>query len=152
VRAAGIQPSHIDSHHHVHAHPYLFLCLKDVQRRANIGRVRVSKTINGPRFPGDHSHRSLGEAGLRTLQSASNLALRTIPPAKTTDSILSLLEFHEMHRSGTFLRPPWTTSRRNWTLELMVHPGHAAYADENVVLESGWLDQLDHERISYAQL
>ena len=114
--------------------------------------MRISKNINGPRFPEDYSHRSLSNSGLGLLQTVSNVALRTVPPAKTSNGIMSLMEFYQMHRAGAFSQPPWTTSRRNWTIEIMVHPGHASYREENELLESGWLNEFDYERISYAEL
>jgi len=46
ARRAGLSITHIDSHHHVHTLPALFLALKGVQREFGIRKVRISQNVN----------------------------------------------------------------------------------------------------------
>lgn len=40
IRAAGIEPTHLDSHKHTHAHPRVMDCVAQVAQSCGIGRIR----------------------------------------------------------------------------------------------------------------
>lgn len=145
VRAQGATPSHVDSHHHVHSHPYLFPAIGRFLKRTGVPRVRISKNVNGPRFAGDRES-TLGDSVRSIANWAVNSGLRRL--AKTADGFTSLADFHALYVSGAFDAPLWRR-RNHWTLELMVHPGHPSYAEETALLTSGWLDEIPHQRVSY---
>lgn len=107
----GLQPSHIDSHHHVHTIPKYFPVLKRIQKAYGIPRIRISKNIYTapPSLAG------------RCAKLAWNNALRFIPPfARTANFFTSVDDYHTIDPSRL----------RDGTYELMCHPGHPDYEDE----------------------
>ncbi len=48
LQRAGIQPSHVDSHHHLHAHPVLFAILSKAARKRDIKWMRMPPGPLGP--------------------------------------------------------------------------------------------------------
>jgi predicted glycoside hydrolase/deacetylase ChbG (UPF0249 family) len=135
IGGAGISISHIDSHHHVHNSPSLFPVLKSVQRRYGIRKVRISQNIYLPHMA---TRRLLFKKRLY------NWALRNVYATKTTDGFTSL---------RTFFQIPQRAELPLETVELMVHPGPAAYEEETQLLRSGWLDDVPGIRkITYKDL
>jgi predicted glycoside hydrolase/deacetylase ChbG (UPF0249 family) len=118
----GLQPSHIDSHHHVHTIPKYFRILKRIQTTYGIRRIRLSKNVYA-------SERNLRE---RFAKFIWNSALRRTPPfARTTDFFTSVDDYHALGPSR--LGPG--------TYELMCHPGHPDYEAETARL-------IEHEPLS----
>jgi predicted glycoside hydrolase/deacetylase ChbG (UPF0249 family) len=140
----GIPLSHVDSHHHTHTIPALFLVLKKLQRRFGIRRIRISKNLYGPPH--------IASRGLLLKKRVWNEALRRLYATRTTDQFTTLDEFYQLylreqraHRSsGNHARPR--------VIELGVHPGHPSYAAETDLLRSGWLHSEGFELLNYAEL
>jgi predicted glycoside hydrolase/deacetylase ChbG (UPF0249 family) len=133
--ASGVRVSHIDSHHHVHTYPSLFGVLRTIQREFGVRRVRLARTS-----PQDGSG-----VGRSIARSAWNALLR-LDGAKTADHFCSLSDYRRLLQ----LRP----FRRDVTIEVMVHPGLEAYADEtNLLRGEWWISHLhENELISYDEL
>jgi len=124
--SSGIAVSHIDSHHHVHTHPKLFLTVKRMARRFNIPSVRISRNLYSKHHPVSRL--------LLTKKALLAAAFRHLPPRLcTTDGLADLLTFHER---GLDLQ---NTSS---TFEIMVHPGHPEFKRETALLWSDWLGSL----------
>ena len=135
ARRAGLSISHIDSHHHVHTLPALFLALKAVQREFGIRKVRISQNV----FPSKKS------CLVRTKKSIWNAALRFIYATRTAGAFCDFLTFFQ------------TANRccvRYRTLEAMVHPGSPEPAEEMRTLCRHWRSDIDQpiELVSYFQL
>lgn len=136
VRGAGVEISHIDSHHHTHNIPALFGPLKHVQREFGIKRVRTARSKRRESsFPG-------GVIWLGRM--VWHHALR-LDGTKTTDSFCSLAEFKRLLAAKRI---------QTGTLEIVVHPGPKAYEEETALLASDWWTDLmrDHDLISYNDL
>ena len=137
VAGAGINISHLDSHDHVHTIPWLSGTVAKVQERFAILRLRVPRTLEREYslsgFP-----RRLGKRLWQTRMRARG--------AQTTDQLFGLADFRRLSEKG----------RRfdGQTLELMVHPGSDAFAEETALLSSEWWNQEigAHTLISYAEL
>ena len=133
----GVHISHMDSHHHVHTIPSLFLVLKRVQRRYGIRTVRISRNIYG-----------MNEIVSRSLlikKAIFNMSLRHYYRTKTTEGFTDFLVFHEKSSGGEL---------RCRTLEIMVHPGAASFQEESALLAGSWREYLElpFELINYRQL
>jgi predicted glycoside hydrolase/deacetylase ChbG (UPF0249 family) len=137
VAALGVPITHLDSHHHVHTRPLFFPILKAVQRRYRIRKVRLAKNFYSPDQP--------CRTDLLLKKRAYNWALRSLYATHTTDTFTEFLTFH---------RADSIRKRSIGAIELMVHPGAAAAAQETAVLESEWTEHGDLriELISYAEL
>jgi predicted glycoside hydrolase/deacetylase ChbG (UPF0249 family) len=118
---SGLIISHIDSHQGVHTDPRLFWVLKELQREFGIRKVRIRENL--PPSPG------------RLLVRARcwNLALRLVYPTRTTSGFT---DFSSFFQAAPSLQGQWPT------MEVMVHPGHPAYAGETATLMSSWRQQL----------
>ena len=105
--------------------------------RYNIRRVRLSKNFysSGQPLP----------AGLLWKKRTYNWALKSIYRTRTTDAFTELI---------TYYRADAGRKRSTARIELMVHPGAAAAAEETAILESDWIARTDPpvRLISYAQL
>ena len=108
VQSLGVAVSHLDSHHHVHTIPTLFPVLKAVQRECRITKVRISKNL--------YTRREQPGLLLTFKKKVFNAALRAWHKTKTTDIFTDLAGFREIrdHFQG-----------RDWTVEIMLHPGDA---------------------------
>ncbi|HTS61386.1 MAG TPA: ChbG/HpnK family deacetylase [Candidatus Acidoferrales bacterium] len=135
--AAGIEISHLDSHHHVHTKPQLLPVIKTLQRRFQIRKVRISKNI--------YTREQPVSPVLAIKKRAYNWALRNCYATRTTDGFAELLSYRTI--SGR-------DARFHGSVELMVHPGAAYAAAEVAVLKSDWLAEsgLDTRLISYREL
>lgn len=125
ARDLGVPVSHLNSHHHLHTHPSLFMVLKRVQQRFGIRKVRLARNLFG-----------VGERvrpGFATATAAWNLALRTLYRTRTADAFTTFRTFHERARSDL-----------SWqgTLELMCHPGAEMFEAETHLLASDWRETL----------
>jgi predicted glycoside hydrolase/deacetylase ChbG (UPF0249 family) len=132
----GVEPSHLDAHHHVHTIPQLLPVLAALRRRYKINKVRISRNMyDDSEHPGQL---------LLTKKWLFNLALRAVG-FRTTRVFTDL---------GTFVklcahRPP-----RRASVELMTHPGSLPRNEEAVLLESDWPGRLAYKAtlVSYNNL
>lgn len=134
VRAAGIEPTHLDGHKHVHMLPGLFPIALKMAKRHGIGAVRVSLESSGLRealAAGDgHSaavvlKQGIQARGLKLLaRNAREQATRA--GIAVADYFCGIAQTGEMTEHGVerLLR-----SLPEGTTELMCHPG---YADEDL--------------------
>lgn len=142
VRSAGLEPSHLDTHQHVHWRPVLLGALRQVAARTGIRRVR---TMGAFRPEADPVRRLLQRA--RATRFTHELRAGS-PGLLSTDHFASATAFRALLEQGR---------RLSGSLELMVHPGnpaHARYADELRWLAGPWDKGLAFpvERISWRQV
>ncbi len=136
VREAGVNVSHIDSHHHVHTLWALLRVVKELQKRLDITRVRATKTLFlQPMTPRLHVLRMRRLAWRKTIQTGY--------PTRLTDTFAEYETIHKLHVS----KPMFFN-----IVEAMVHPTHPTYADETVLLSSAAHEIPDLERVSYWDL
>jgi chitin disaccharide deacetylase len=134
VREAGIQPTHLDGHKHVHMLPGLFEIALRLAKRHSIGAVRVANEASSLRAAlsaGDELHttvvlkQGVQARGLKLLaRDAREQAGRA--GISTADYFCGIAQTGEMTKEGVarLLR-----SLPEGTTELMCHPG---YADEDL--------------------
>ena len=139
-KSAGLEISHLDSHHHVHTLPWIFPILKRIQKRYNVRRLRISKNL----------YRSTESPSiqLKAKKAAYNFLLRHYFSTATTGAFSDLLTFYECATARVLMQNK---------VEVMVHPGHVAYegnAEETELLRSPWESRLKFpvELISYSDL
>lgn len=131
VRAAGIEPTHLDGHKHVHMLPGLFEIALRLAKRNGIGAVRVSHEASGLRAalstgalrPAVVLKQGVQARGLKLLaRDAREQAERA--GVSTADFFCGIAQTGELTKEGVarLLR-----SLPDGTTELMCHPG---YADE----------------------
>lgn len=127
--ALGLRISHIDSHHHTHTRWELIETLEALCRRYKIQRVRTRVNM-GCSLPS----RGLAAFWNHRVRSSSGLI--------TTDGFASFTVFHQRLIAHRPLPQ---------TLEVMCHPGHARYNEENLRLNSDWPALLPpgSERVNY---
>jgi len=132
----GVDPSHLDGHHHVHTIPRLLPVLAVLRRRYKINSVRISRNMY------DDSERP-GPL-LLAKKRVFNLGLRTIG-FRTTRIFTDLVTFIKLCGD----RPP-----RQASVELMTHPGSLPRREESNLLESGWTGRLAYQPtlVSYRNL
>ncbi len=137
VRERGVNVSHLDSHHHVHTIPLLFLTLRRVQQHFGIRGIRISKNVYSPCYPASRA--------VLMKKRIWNTLLRSRRTTKTTCGFTEFGTFLEAARRD---RVPWGT------VELMVHPGHPDFADETASLKTPWIDRMPFnvELINYHTL
>lgn len=117
-RELGVEPTHIDSHHHLHAHPRLRAVIQRVCPQAGIGRMR------GYRM----------KAGSVKAAAITALARVPVPGAgmKSPDRFfgVEVMGGRDFSRElGPVLREP------GGTLEFMCHPG---YADDELLAATSY--------------
>ena len=137
----GVEPSHLDAHHHVHTIPQMLPVLAALRRRYKINKVRISRNMyDESECPG----------GLQLAKKRLfNTALRTIG-FRTTRIFTNL---------GTFIKLCAALPPRRASVELMTHPG-AVPRDEEAnlleadLLENDWPGMLSYEAtlVSYNNL
>jgi chitin disaccharide deacetylase len=131
VRAAGVQPTHLDGHKHVHMLPKLFEIALRVAKRHGIGAIRVAHEASGLRaalWAGELRASVVLKQGVqaRGLKLLARDAREQAERAgiSTPDNFCGIAQTGELTKEGVIrlLRglPEGTT-------ELMCHPG---YADE----------------------
>jgi chitin disaccharide deacetylase len=136
VRQAGIQPTHLDGHKHVHMLPGLFELALRLAKRYNVGAIRVAHEASSLRAAlstGEELHtaavlkQGVQARGLKLLaRDAREQAERA--GISTADYFCGIAQTGEMTKDGVaqLLRrlPDGTT-------ELMCHPGYADEALQN---------------------
>jgi predicted glycoside hydrolase/deacetylase ChbG (UPF0249 family) len=136
LTSLGVQPSHLDGHHHVHTIPRLLPVLAALNRRYKINRVRISRNMYEDwERPGQL---------LLAKKSVFNLGLRTIG-FRTTRLFTDLV---------TFIRLCGAHAPRQSSVELMTHPGSLPRGEEANLLESDWTEKLSYNTalVSYKNL
>jgi|SRR6185312_10239126 len=130
VQAAGLAVSHLDSHHHIHTVPWMFIVLKRVQRETGIRRVRGTWSI--------YDRQSRPSLTARSKKRAWWWALRHVYRTVTTSEFSDFLIFRRALAEGSYPTRGWPES-----IELMLHPtGDARDAEEARALRDGWVDAL----------
>lgn len=130
VRHAGIQPTHLDGHKHVHMLPGLFEIALRLGKRHEIGAVRVAheaSTLRAALSAGEKQHAALvmkqgvQARGLKLLaRDARELAERA--GIATADYFCGIAQTGELTREGI---ARLLESLPEGTTELMCHPGYA---------------------------
>jgi predicted glycoside hydrolase/deacetylase ChbG (UPF0249 family) len=130
VRDAGIQPTHLDGHKHVHMLPGLFEIALRLGKRHGIGAVRIAhegSTLRAALSAGEKQHAALvmkqgvQARGLKLLaRDARELAERA--GIATTDYFCGIAQTGELTREGI---ARLLESLPEGTTELMCHPGYA---------------------------
>ena len=135
--ARGIQVSHFDSHNHIHNIPSLFLVIKRLQHHFGIRKVRTTWNIFSPQKEQGWS--------CRFRKHMWHLALRYYYRTVTTDGFSSLADFVEVASARVL---------EHSSVEVMVHPGDADYAEETSLLHTNWRERilLPTKLISYDEL
>ncbi len=157
VRDAGVNISHVDSHHHCHTLPQLKKVLHKVMIDNNLHRVRIQhlksfdmymKHISGVATTGNYKKedangkkRSIFEM-LKFFLRAQLWQESTKKEFLTTDFFCPYSFFFKNH---SYLE----RSMNKKVLELMCHPGHPNYEEETNKLSEF---PLDIEKISYNDL
>ena len=136
LKRLGVEPSHLDAHHHVHTIPQLLPVLAALRRRYKINKVRISRNMY------EDSERP-GQL-LLAEKRIFNLALRTIG-FRTTRLFTDLCTFIRL----CAVRPP-----RPASVELMTHPGSSPHSEEERLLAGDWPGRLSYETtlVSYNNL
>lgn len=132
----GVEPTHLDGHHHVHTIPQLLPVLAVIRRRYKINKVRISRNMyDDQERPSDL---------LLMKKGLFNSALRIVG-FRTTRLFTDLRTFIKLCSA----RPP-----RPSTVELMTHPGSLPPDDEEILLQSDWTERLSYETalVSYSNL
>lgn len=133
----GVQPTHLDAHHHVHTIPQMLPVLVALRRRYKIDKVRISRNIyDAVTRPG---------VALLAKKWLYNLALKAAG-FKTTSIFTDLETFVANFRE----RPP-----RGRVIELITHPGSDPPHDEEArLLDSYWPEKLSYKAllVSYKEL
>lgn len=131
----GVEPSHLDAHHHVHTIPQMLPVLRALRSRYKIGKIRISRNMyDRSQQPGN---------ALLAKKRAFNFALRTVG-FRTTRIFTDLQTF--VSKCGS--RIPAENA------ELMTHPGSMLADGEAVLLEDYWPSKLKYpiDLISYKEL
>jgi hopanoid biosynthesis associated protein HpnK len=129
VRDAGIEPTHLDGHKHVHMLPGLFEIALRLAKRHGIGAIRVSHEASSLRSALSTGHSRAGVVlkqgvqarGLKLLaRDAREQAERT--GVSTADYFCGIAQTGELTREGV---ARLLLSLPEGTTELMCHPGYA---------------------------
>lgn len=126
----GLPLSHIDSHHHLHAHPLIFPRLVEMMIKHNIRSVRISKTYDLVTYPPLVWELSFYNKMRRFLLKNS---------IKMADHFISGITFHELK------------DLKRGVTELMVHPGVKELwrkQDLETVSSKEWKDEMKAKSIN----
>ncbi len=144
IRMAGIQPSHLDSHQHLHVLPGIGGIVLDLAQRFSIRAIRIpAEPVAFVGATPATVGRLVGRGGLTLLatlfrQQAAAAGIRT------TDHFFGMLAGGQLTESAilAILRrlPPGDA-------ELMTHPG---FADESLAAAYPWGYQWEAERLALA--
>ncbi len=93
IRAAGIEPTHLDTHKHTHAHPRVMKCSQQVAQDLGITRVRKPAE-----YLRDSWRMVCGESGASPKQLAAVAAVRLL-----SANFDSILKKHGLRSPDTFL-------------------------------------------------
>jgi hopanoid biosynthesis associated protein HpnK len=111
ARDAGLRPSHLDSHQHVHLHPALLPIVVRVARRFGIAAMRASPRLESPR--------SLRSA-LLTLASRRGARRLRETQVRTPDALVGLAETGRLDEARL---QAIVSALPEGTSELVCHPG-----------------------------
>jgi hopanoid biosynthesis associated protein HpnK len=118
VLGAGIKPTHLDSHQHIHLLPGIFDLTLDLARAYQINVVRVAD---------DHSVLSAARGSLRKVQLAALVLLSALARKKIGKSGLKTAEFFHglavSGRLGTESLSAILSGLPDGVHEIMCHPG-----------------------------
>ena len=151
VRDAGIEPTHLDGHKHVHMLPGLFEIALKLAKRHGIGAIRVSHEASSLRAAlssgSKYNSRTVLKQGVQA-RGLKLLARNAREQAKragvaTTDYFCGIAQTGELTGEGVaqFLK-----SLSDGTTELMCHPGYADAALEKTAT------RLQHSRQAELQI
>jgi hopanoid biosynthesis associated protein HpnK len=144
IRAAGIEPTHLDTHKHTHAHPAVMAAVGLVATEFGITRVR--KPIEGLR---DSWNSTRGEPGISAELFAAAAARAATPlfySVARKYGLLSPDHFLGLAMTGHLGPEPlrrMIQSVQEGTTEIMLHPGRCDYDLQKV--ETRLLQQRDAE-------
>ena len=99
---AGVRPSHLDSHHHVHTEWAILRLLIRLSKEYNIRSIRMARNMGRQRHPFFMAYKSF-----------FNSYLRHYPGISVTDYFGDMEDFSLLMKA----RPP-----KNKSIEIMVHP------------------------------
>jgi chitin disaccharide deacetylase len=141
AQSHGVNISHIDSHDHIHVRkPQLIYCLKHLQKKYDIAKIRISKNIYSPNYP-------IKSRALIYKKMLYNYVIKKFYPTITTSGFTDLTTFMDASKSN---QVPYNS------VELMVHPGNPkqSFVEETDVLVTAWLESLsvNINLISYNEL
>ena len=125
---SGVVISHIDSHHHVHTIPWIFPIIKQVQKKFNIRKIRISQNL--------YQATETISPSLRFKKSVYNFLLKHYIKTATTNYMGSFMAFHDSAMLNII---------RQGTVEVMIHPGQSTYegsTEEIELLRTGWENRL----------
>ena len=132
----GVEPTHLDGHHHIHTIPQMLPLLGALRRRYQINRVRISRNMYDRADP----------AGKLLLAKKwlYNSALTTM--GFKTAHIFTQLE--------VFLRVCANRPPKAGVVELMTHPGSTLSDEETTLLAGDWTRKLSYKPVlvSYKSL
>lgn len=132
----GLQPTHLDGHHHVHTVPQVLPVLAALRRRYKINKIRISRNM--------YAQGTSPGPLLLTGKKLYNLALRAAG-FRTTQVFTDL----ETFMSVCAVQPP-----RARLMEVMTHPGSQPPSEESRLLDMEWPGRLPYtvELVSYKTL
>jgi predicted glycoside hydrolase/deacetylase ChbG (UPF0249 family) len=140
IRAMGLAPSHIDSHHHTHTIPSLFVALKGLQVDLGIQNVRTTRNIYANMPPNARK--------LLLRKKLWHNIVRWTWPSHTTHGFTSFEDFRIVVERGELNL--WLRSGiKNLCVEVMVHPGVPQYATETAALDISWFRRKGISLVNY---
>jgi chitin disaccharide deacetylase len=124
ARDHGLQPTHADSHQHVHMNPAIFRLVEELLPRFGIDRLRYSREafhgfVLGPDLPDVMRRNNLAKWALLRWRAAG---LR--PALATTDEFFGVLYSGAVTKRA--LRALLSTTALGRSLEICIHPGFPA--------------------------
>lgn len=126
LKELGLRISHIDSHHHMHRYPLVLLAMIIVAKKHNIKKIRSQFLVFDPSFI---------SKVYRFLHS----------------SILKILKFKIVYGYTdfqSFYKNNFGSKLKNKTIEIMCHPGHPNFNDEDY-LNKFYFSKIKSNLISY---
>lgn len=143
IRAAGVSPTHLDGHKHVHMLPGLFPIALKLARKHGIGAIRISSEASSLRAA--LSGKSGKDAGVKLKQGIQARGLKLLAGdarkltnkagIEMTDYFCGIAQTGVLSRDGVL---DLLESLPEGTTELMCHPG---YADEELAQSSTRLQE-----------
>lgn len=126
--------SHIDSHHHIHTSLFMIRIIPELTRRFHITKMRNIRNM----VP--FSANYLGRTFWTITQKLAN------PGIKMTDLFEDYAEFNKLFTRGQL------KISNNATIELMCHPGHPLYHDEDFLSQRNVEKEYHANLITYYEL
>lgn len=139
IRRAGIEPTHIDTHKHTHAHPWVLHALGRVARELKIPRVR--KPIESLRDSWDSTRYASRSLSQLAAAAAVTVVSRSFNSATRRYGLVSPDRFLGLALTGQLgpeVLPRLIGLVREGSTEIMLHPG---YCDDDVKSAGGRLQE-----------